>query len=254
MSEERSTVFGRNAATYDQFRPSYPPDAIDRMLALTPVTRALEVGAGTGKATELMARPGIDIVCLEPSPEMAELLASRRLPGVEVVLGRIEDYEPSEAMFDLVYAAQAWHWVDRDSAYQRAMRSLRPGGALALVWNLPLDRYGDFEAVYRSHAPDLLQEDDERVGRRDDHDWCVDLREAGFEDVSRFSIEWSQAVDGSELAGLHSTYSDHIMLEATRRDRLLDALADHVSAVGGSVELRYSTDVFTGIVPHDWHR
>lgn len=254
MSEDRSIVFGQDAGSYDRFRPSYPPDAIDRMLALTPVTRALEVGAGTGKATELVARPGIDIVCLEPSAEMAEVLASRQLAGVEVVVGRFEDFEPSEAAFDLVYAAQAWHWVDRETAYQRAMRALRPGGALALVWNLPLDRYGEFEAVYRDHAPDLLQEDDERITRRDDHDWGADLMDAGFEDVTRFSIEWSQAVDGHELAGLYSTYSDHIMLEATRLHRLLEALADHVSAGGGSVELRYSTEVFTGIVPHDWHR
>ena len=254
MSEDRSTVFGRDAAAYDRYRPSYPRAAVERMLSLTEVRKALEVGAGTGKATESLARPGIDVLCLEPSVEMAELLTAKQLPGVRVVVGLFEAWEPHEAVFDLVYAAQAWHWVDRDSAYQRTMRALRPGGAVGLMWNLPLDRYTAFEEVYRAHAPEILEEEDERIGRRDGHDWREDLREAGFLDVERFSVEWSEILSGNGLAGLHSTYSDHIVLPEPRRQALLAALSEAVVDKGGSVELRYSTEVFTGIVPHDWHR
>lgn len=241
----RAVIFGRDAANYERHRPDYPPEAVEHILGLTRTRKVLEIGAGTGKASDAFARPDLALFCLEPSAGMADVLREKDLPGVEVVESTFENWEGSDDWFDLIYAAQAWHWVDPSVGFEKAMRLLRPGGALALMWNVPLDRYGQFEHVYRRHAPELLAERDGRVLKRDTGTWLDDLDAAGFVDVFRFTHTWSVSLTGAETSALYSTYSDHMMLPDRRRSRLLTELEETVEGQGGT-EIRYRTDVFSG--------
>jgi SAM-dependent methyltransferase len=242
----RATVFGRDAAAYERARPGYPDQAIEHMLDLVRPTRVVEVGAGTGKATASVAQNGLELICLEPSAEMAELLEVRGLPGVTVVRQTFEAWEPDIADFDLVYAAQAWHWVDPGVGLAKTRRILRPGGVLSLVWNLPRRRYDDFADVYALHAPQILHEQDERITRRDRHDWLADMEVAGFVDLDRFSHDWTVEMTASEIRELYSTYSDHIMLPDVTRHALLEGLEEAVEERGGTVVQEYTTEVFSG--------
>jgi SAM-dependent methyltransferase len=244
--DARAVVFGRDAAAYEEVRPSYPSAAIDYLLGLVDAGDAVEVGAGTGKATEAIAHEGLTITCLEPSPQMAEILQSKALPGVDVVVSKFEDWDAGPGSVDLVYAAQAWHWVDRETGLDRALTLLRPGGVLALLWNVPLDRYARHLDAYQSHAPHLLAERDARIKRRDHHDWCSDMAEAGFVETDRFTHSWSEELTADRYRALYSTYSDHMMLEEPTRTRLLDQLTSDVETWGGTVEVEYRTEVFSG--------
>ena len=245
----RAVIFGQHAATYDRARPGYPPEAIAHLMSLVEARHALEVGAGTGKATVDMAGPDLRLTCLEPSAEMAEILVAKDLPGVDVVVTTFEDWEGADGSVDLIFAAQAWHWVDHENAYERALRLLRPGGALALMWNVPLDRYGMFDEVYQKHAPDLLAEHDERIKKRDSVTWLDEMAGAGFERPHHFRHEWSEILSSSELRALYSTYSDHMMLPEAQRTGLLDGLANEVDRRGGRVGAAYRTNVFSGRAP-----
>ena len=245
----RSVIFGDDAGSYDANRPSYPFEAVSHVNGLFDWVEALEVGAGTGKATGSFAGDGRSIVAIEPSPEMAEVLREKNLPGVMVVESSFEDFGSSPESFDLVFAAQSWHWVDRSTAYRRAHGFLRPGGGLALIWNVPSDRYSQFASVYSKHAPHLLAEQDERIKRRDSHVWHREMSEAGFVATDVFTHEWSVEMSPSRYRSLHGTYSDHMMLPAETREALLDDL-ERAVADRGSVTLDYTTNVFTGRVSH----
>lgn len=247
--DRRAVIFGRDATAYETARPAYPAAAIDHVESLVEADAVVEVGAGTGKATEAMARPGLRLICLEPSPQMADILATKELPGVEVVVSTFEDWVGEPGSVDMIYAAQAWHWVDRHAGFDKALRLLRTGGVLALIWNIPLDRYRRHEEIYNRFAPHLLAELDERIKRRDSHDWIVDMEAAGFVDTRRFTHEWSEELTGDRYRALYSTYSDHMMLEEPERSRLLDALADSVESEGGTATIEYRTEVFSGRKP-----
>lgn len=250
MSEDaRAVIFGRDADAYDRARPDYPPEAIDHLKGLVDASDALEVGAGTGKATVEMARPGLDLTCLEPSPQMADVLAAKGLPGVTVVVSTFEDWAAKPDSVDMIFAAQAWHWVDHTTAYGRALDMLRVGGVLALMWNVPHARYETFDEVYAKHAPELLAEHDERIKKRDSFAWPDDIAAAGFVDVQRFHHEWSRTLRSEQVRALYSTYSDHMMLPEPRRGRLLDGIAAHVDRAGGSVDIEYTTNIFSGVAP-----
>ncbi|MFP4073111.1 MAG: class I SAM-dependent methyltransferase [Actinomycetota bacterium] len=252
--DSRAVIFGRDATTYETARPSYPDASIAHVEALVDAATAIEIGAGTGKATEAMARPGLRLICLEPSPQMADILVAKELPGVEVVVSTFEDWAGEPGSADMIYAAQAWHWVDRQGSFDKAFRLLRPGGVLALMWNIPLDRYQRHEEIYNRFAPQLLAELDERIKRRDSRDWSADMEAAGFVDTRRFTHEWSEELTSDRYRALYSTYSDHMMLDEPDRSRLLDALAESVESDGGTATVEYRTEVFSGRKPDTGQR
>ena len=129
-------LFGPFAEAYERHRLGYPDAVADLTLAYAhpPVRTALEVGAGTGKATRLFAGRGVALTACEPDPGMAAVLrrATVGLP-VEVVVAAFEGLgAPSEPLVDLLLCAQAWHWTAPITRYDRTAALLRTGGTVAL--------------------------------------------------------------------------------------------------------------------------
>lgn len=133
-ARERGLSFGSVADLYDRHRLDYPSDVVDAVLryARRPVLEAVEVGAGTGKATRLFASRGIAVTAVEPDPDMARVLRQNvsGLPVVQV-LATFEQFV-ADRRFDLLYAAAAWHWTDPATRWTRAIDLLVPGGVVAL--------------------------------------------------------------------------------------------------------------------------
>jgi SAM-dependent methyltransferase len=119
---------------------------------------AVDVGCGTGRVALALAEAGWRVIGVEPDARMAAV-ASRR--GVRVEVARFEDWAPSVAAVDLVCAGQAWHWVDPAVGCAKAAELLRPGGRLAVFWNVSRYDAAVAEAiaeVYGRLAPELLHD------------------------------------------------------------------------------------------------
>jgi ubiquinone/menaquinone biosynthesis C-methylase UbiE len=126
--------FGSVAEAYERARPLYAVEALEWLRERLPLRRVLDVGAGTGKLTRQLAAIGADVVAVEPDDEMRAVFA-RVVPSVEVLAGSAEELPVPDASFDVLTAAQAFHWFDLDRALPEARRVLRPGGGIALLWN-----------------------------------------------------------------------------------------------------------------------
>ena len=130
--------FGDRAADYARYRPSYPPAAIDAILdALGDPARlhAVDVGAGTGISSRLLAGRGVRVTAIEPGDAMRAAGESSPHPGITWLDASAEATTLPDACADLVLVAQALHWFRRDEALGEFHRILRAGGRLALVWN-----------------------------------------------------------------------------------------------------------------------
>lgn len=126
--------FGSAADVYERARPSYPQDAVDwfvERVGLGPGTTVVDVGAGTGKLTRLLAPTGARVVAVEPIPEMRA-----KISGVEVLDGTAEELPLPDSSAQAITAAQAFHWFDHSRALPELHRVLAPGGHLALFWNM----------------------------------------------------------------------------------------------------------------------
>ncbi len=124
-------AFGRRVPEYVSGRPDYP----EALLAELPEAAVIvELGAGTGKFTRLLARTGARVIAVEPQPAMAAHIPTA--PNIEAVAGTAEQVPLPDACADLVCCATAFHWFDYARATAEILRIARPGAHLALIWNL----------------------------------------------------------------------------------------------------------------------
>src|SRR5690242_14388063 len=127
--------FGPVAEAYDAARPSYPDEAVSWLVGPgTEPRRILELGAGTGKLTELLVAAGHQVIATDPLPAMLDLL-TKRAPGAQALVGTAESIPVASRSIDVVISAQAFHWFDHGPALAEIARVLRPGGTFSLVWN-----------------------------------------------------------------------------------------------------------------------
>lgn len=247
----RARIFGEAAELYDRRRPGYPAVLYDDLLAAArPCNRALEAGAGTGIATVEVARRCVEVVAFEHDPAMAALAraAARDLP-VQIVEERFEGWDGDPATFDLVFSAQAWHWIDPERGPAVARRALRPGGVLAVWWNQAGDWDGRvreaLDDAYRRHAPELERSVVNRPVHQLDPDY---LTRHGFEPVTRRSYPWTAHYDARSYTELLQTHSDHRMLPAEQLAALLGAVKRAIDGVGGEIVYPYRTTLLYSVL------
>jgi SAM-dependent methyltransferase len=154
-----ATGFARSVEAYERARPEYPPEAIAWLaeeLDLRPGRTVVDLAAGSGKLTRPLAALGCEVIAIEPVAEMRAAIgpAARALDGTAEAMALPDDSA------DAVTVGQAFHWFDGPKALAEIERVLRPGGALALVWNRrPSERsalhaeISEMIAPYRGDAP-----------------------------------------------------------------------------------------------------
>ena len=213
IDDARSLSFGEEAAAYERGRPSYPPEAIDWLLQ-TNARDVLDLGAGTGKLTVRLVERGLDVVAVDPIPEMLEVLRTS-LPDTPALLGSAEDIPLPDDSVDTVLVAQAWHWFDPERATQEVSRVLRPGGRIGLVWNVRDERSGWVKDLGR-----IIGVEDDPASRRD-----VALP-APFTDVERHQVEWTSYLTPQALVDLVASRSYCITSPAAVRSKTLDQVRE----------------------------
>lgn len=131
--------FAEVADTYERGRPEYAPavvGAITAELGIPPAGSVLDLAAGTGKLTRALLGVGLDVVAVEPQPELRELLAAS-VGGERVREGVAEAIPLPEESVAAVTVADAFHWFDHAAALAEIGRVLRPGGGLAVLSAVP---------------------------------------------------------------------------------------------------------------------
>jgi len=180
VNDRRELSFDHVAEEYERTRPSYPPEVLDR-LPLADDASVLDLGAGTGKLTRVLADRYREVTAVEPLANMRAVL-ERVVPGVTALAGSAERIPLDDASVDGVFAAQAFHWFDKQRAVPEMARICRPSGGVAVFWNARADDRSAFLAEHTELTARYLAE--EHVDRRTRESTAqANLSAGGFFDV-----------------------------------------------------------------------
>ena len=239
----RGSSFGAVAAAYAEHRPDYPADAVHWCVAPTgrglAGLRVLDLGAGTGKLTAVLAGLGADVTAVEPDESMlAEL--RRQVPSARALPGPAEAIPLADAAVDAVLCGQSMHWFDMSLAVPEIARVLAPGGVLGALWNSDDDR-GEWVAGLRDVAKEAgspvlssRRADAEAFGREQ---FGTDL----FTPTESAEFTHAQARTADSLLATLGTHSAVLIMDPAERDRLLGQIRDYLASrpetAGGQFDL-----------------
>jgi ubiquinone/menaquinone biosynthesis C-methylase UbiE len=132
--------FSSRVENYIRYRPGYPFEVLELLrieCGLTPDSVIADIASGTGILTRMLLENGNRVFGVEPNPEMRQageqFLAP--YPGFTSVAGNAEATTLDDHSVDIVTAAQAAHWFDREKSRREFVRVLVPGGWTVLLWN-----------------------------------------------------------------------------------------------------------------------
>ena len=220
------------ADAYERGRPDYPAAAIDFLvdrLDLRPGRTVVDLAAGTGKLTRLLVPSGAEVVAIEPIAEMRAKIENAR-----VLAGTAEAIPLEDASVDAVTVAQAFHWFRPEEALREIRRVLRPGGGLALVYNVRDER--DPVQAAASAIMQPLEENVPRRGKRNLRE-VIDASEAA-------TFDHAQLVDEDAFVERFTSVSFVAAAQPEQRAEIEAQLRTLVSGADRPIRLPYVTEVY----------
>ena len=196
----------------------------------------LDVGAGTGIASEQLLGKGVNVLAVEPDLRMAKIAKEK---GILIEIGTFGNWDPAERSFDLIVFGQSFHWVNPDIALPKAHALLSNGGHLALMWNRLFPTHptrSDFAEIYRDYmdpgfplvdgAPNGIVGTDGNIGRL-----IASIRAAGFT-VEERTYPRRAHYSPEQWLELVFTYSNHLILAAEKACELRARPAERIGPKG----------------------
>jgi len=251
--------FADIAGEYDAIRPGYPIE-LYKILAThcklnSSGTKALEIGCGTGQATVDLVKYVGDLLCIDLGDDQIRI-AKKALENHSNVTFRplaFENLDFGKQQFDLVFCAQAFHWLDPERRFEQTSQLLKHNGHLALVWNIdscinaPLQERIDI--LYQEIVPSEPDYTERQAMFTKDVEYTKEqMAECGFyANVSGCTYDNPITYDVNNYIRLISTYAYFRALESVVRNKLLNAIAKAVDNAGGKITVFHKTHLIVGM-------
>lgn len=233
---ELRTIFDTIPDQFDQYRPRYSPELFADLIAyagIGPGKSVLELGPGTGQATEPILNTGCDYHAIELGENLCRMMQQKygHLPNFDIVNDDFITHSFGDQRFDLIYSAATIQWIPEEVAYGKTYDLLKPGGTLAMMLT---------RSEYRSTNEELYQ----RIQQVYDQFFKPEASyqqkgfrytgapEYGYTPVEKREYAGQRVFTAEDYAGYCGTHCDHIALQEPYRSQFFGGLRDAVQAAG----------------------
>lgn len=226
--------------SFDKYRPRYRRELFDELAAvcgLGPGKKALEIGPGTGQATEPVLQTGCDYTAIELGENFTAFMREKfgHYLNFHIVNADFEQYDFPENTYDLVYSAATIQWIPEEIAFTKTFRMLKPGGRLAMF----MTRSDE------TTANPALKEDINQVYREHFHVEQKYTCHLVYENVLRYGFteltvkEWTsrRTLTADEYIAYIGTHCEHISLQEPYRSKFYAGIRKAIEDAGGTITI-----------------
>lgn len=250
-------LFDEAVLNYEKRRPNYGDEVFRDIIKYAEITMdksLIEVGCGTGQATE----PFLKTKCKVTAVELGENLSSytrekfKAYENLNVVHSSFEDYHCDDNNFDMLYSATAFHWIPDEIGYEKAYRIIKKGGTIALFWNRPStnDKDNPLHQRIRSIYNEILPQWSYKVTNNEDKTRYSSiigkLEQYGFTNTEFKLYHNTRKMTGAQYIELLNTYSDHLALEKSIRSMLFDSIRAAIEDFGNEIIINDTVELYLG--------
>ena len=234
-------VFDTVPEQFDRYRPRYCAQLFADLIGyagIAPGKRVLEIGPGTGQATDPILETGCEYHAVELGEHLFEKMKQKygRFSNFHIVNDDFITHDFGSMTFDVVYSAASIQWIPEKIAFTKTFDLLKPGGTLAMMltrsdYKTPnaalyeriqevYDAYFKPEAEYKDmHAPFVY-----------DH-----APEYGYADFEKREYPGRRIFTADEYVAFCGTHCDHIVIPEPYKTRLFDGLRQAVTEAGDRI-------------------
>ena len=232
-------VFDTIPEQFDKFRPKYSGELFDCLISFTqlgPGKKVLEIGPGTGQATDPILGTGCDYNAIELGEHLYAKMREKydQYPNFHIVNDDFITYDFGQQRFDLVYSAATIQWIPEETAFSKTFELLRPGGTLAMMLTK-----GD----YRASNEELFR----KIQKVYDRYFKPEIpythggfkyenaQNYGFVDFQRHDFHGRREMNADEYISFCGTHCDHIVIPEPYKTLFFEGLRNVVADNGGKV-------------------
>ena len=248
-------IFDKIPEEFDKWRPRYCDELFADLIEhskLNPSKTALEIGPGTGQATEPVLKTGCSYLAIELGETLAEFMRNKfnSYKNFEIINADFEIYDFGQNKFDLVYSAAAFQWIKREIGYPKLQAILKSGGtfahfAVATGSRVPAldDKIQEVYAEYFHSETDYR----EYMNQKNEHSQKVDpinsgsqeeiLERYGFVDIECRHYSKIREFNADNYISYISTHADHISLKEPYKSKFADGIRAVILDYGDKVTL-----------------
>lgn len=239
-------TFNTVASEYDKWNPTYVPELYNDIFTYKEVNQAsevLEVGIGTGQATEPILETGCTLTAVEIGDKLAEFTRQKfsKYSKLTVVNIPFQDFQSPGNSYDLIYSARAFHWIPEEIGYTKVYQMLKSGGVFARFANHPFKDKGReqihlaLQKIYAVYMPGILS--DVEYSEEASKNRAGIAKKYGFVDIDYKLYHRTRTFNAKEYVALLGTYSDHVAIEEKTRQKFFAEIQKAIEDLGNVITL-----------------
>lgn len=233
-------TFDKIPEEFDKFRPRYCEELFRELMQvcnLNETKRVLEIGPGTGQATEPILKTGCDYTAIELGENFTEVMKEKfgGYPNFHIVNADFETYEFEKEAYDLVYSAATIQWIPEQIAFAKTFEMLKSGGYLAMFMTR-CDRW----VANPGLAEEIDKVYDEYFHVKQKYTCKMKYENVlnyGFNNLTYNEWRKERVMNAEEFCAYTGTHCEHIGLEEPYRSKFYGGIREAILRAGDKITL-----------------
>lgn len=231
-------VFDTIPQQFDKWRPRYCDAVFRDMIDNVEINlkkNVLEIGPGTGQATEPILKTGCDYTGIELGEHLARYTRNKfeKYPNCHIINGDFETYSFGNQQYDFIYSAATIQWIPEEIAFTKTFNLLKNGGFFAMMfmegeYKTPNENlYNKVQQVYEQYFRPTT-----RYKQEFTYENAVKY---GFVNLERKEYPMSRRYTADEYVQYIGTHADHLTLKEPEKRNFYEGVHNVIVSEGNII-------------------